>query len=219
MAHLQTEIFRMSLPDQCRIMENGLINAKDNDIAEYLTVFGFDSAKIDKGISKVQMVRSLHSQQQIEFGEQLTATATFNELKAKADKKLGSTWKIAKMAISDHGVKKTLGIHKSKSSTNNGWIKQFEQFYRNITPSIVENLSEYGYNNDKIDAEIAMLNEVVEAHKVQDDETGEAQMATVHRDEATDNLHSWMRKFYKISKIALSDEPSLLEKIGIIHRN
>ncbi len=219
MAHLQSDIFRMALPDQCRIMSNGLINAKETASAQFITPFGFNSAKIDMGIEKVNTVQSLNSQQQVEFGEQLTATATFNKLKAEADKKLGATWKIAKMTLTDNGVKKTLGIHKSKSSTNNGWIRQFEQFYRNITPAVVEELSEYGYTNEKVAEESKLLSDVIEAHKVQDDETGEAQMATVHRDEALDDLHSWMRKFYKISKIALSDEPALLEKIGIIHRN
>ncbi len=219
MAHLQTDIFRMSIPDQCRVMENGLTNAKGSDIAEYLSVFGFDTVRIDTGIFKVQTVKSLNARQQIEFGEQLTATAAFNEQKAIANKKLGATWKIAKMSITDHGVRKMLGIHRSKSSTNNGFIQQFDQFYRNITPAIVGILSEYGYSAEKLNSEKTLLDLVVAAHKIQDDETGEAQMATVHRDEAVDDLHEWMRKFYKVAKIALADEPSLLEKIGIIHRN
>ncbi|MEO6831870.1 MAG: hypothetical protein ABI169_06695 [Chitinophagaceae bacterium] len=49
----------------------------------------------------------------------------------------------------------------------------------------------------------------------QQKETGEAQQATVARDNAYDALHEWMSDFYKTAKVALRKYPQMMEKLGI----
>ncbi len=208
----------MSLEDQLRLMENGLLNSKEGEISEHLSHFGFIPTKIDIGLEKVRTTRDLHSRQQQEHGEQISSTALFNKLKKSAEKRLGTTWKIAKIAVSDSGVKRTLGINHARKFSNNGFLQQFDTLYRNITPGVIKDLAEYGYSAAKIKEECEIFEEVVRAHKKKDDETGEAQMATIHRDESVDDLHHWMRKYYKVSKLALADHPQLLERIGIRYR-
>ncbi|MEM0941615.1 MAG: hypothetical protein AAF600_19240 [Bacteroidota bacterium] len=48
---------------------------------------------------------------------------------------------------------------------------------------------------------------------------GEAQQFTVTRDEALDHLDEWMAEFKELAKIALEDQPQLLEVLGILQRN
>jgi hypothetical protein len=50
---------------------------------------------------------------------------------------------------------------------------------------------------------------------VQLKEKGEAQAATEARDKALDNLQEWMSDYIAVARIALEDEPQLMEMLGI----
>ncbi len=219
MAHLTSEIFDMELADQFRIIENGLINAKGSEILPSISIFGYHSEKIDSGLALHKIAQDLYITQQKEYGEQFSATEELHTMKADANSAVKKTWTIAKLAVTDSGLRRTLGIHKSQSQTHNGWMKQFDRFYRNIDAEVLEYLTEYGYSAEKILAERALVVAVIDADKRRDDETSEAQRATVDRDEAVDTLHDWMRTFYKVAKLSLEDQPQLLEKLGILARN
>ncbi len=219
MSHLTSDIFEMELADQFRIIENGLINAKGAEISPAISIFGYIPEKIDSGLALHQTARDLHSKQQKEYGEQFSATEDLHSIKEDANSSVKKTWKIAKIAIEDSGLRRTLGIHKSQSKTHSGWMKQFERFYRNIDGEVLEYLAEYGYTADKILAERALVQAVIDADKKRDDETGEAQRATVDRDNAVEELHDCMRKFYKVAKLSVEYDPQLLEQLGILARN
>lgn len=219
MASLVSEIFEMKLPDQLRTFETSLENAKLSEIAQHISLLGYNAERIDEGLAKNSAAKELDFAQQKEYGEQYSATAERDRLKAEADKRVSITWKIAKMAITDMAIQKTLGIHQNRLHSLNGWMKQSERFYRNITPQVMTYMAEYAYTDEKILEEKNMVDAVIAADKKQVDETGDAQRATLVRDEAVDDLHAWMKKFYKVAKLALKEEPQLLEKLGVLDRS
>ncbi len=218
MAYLSHEILELSYDDQFQVISNGLENAKTTELTNYLSVFNYDKVRIDEGITLLETARTLHTKQQVEFGEQLSATTMYNEMRKAIETRVSATWKIAKISITDRGMKRTLGIDRNRLYTKSGFAKQFEQFYRNLDTKALELLGKFGYTAEKIAEEQQLIRDLIAADKTQDDETSEAQAATFVRDEAIDLLHEWCRSFYTVAKIALADNPQLLEKIGIIAR-
>lgn len=215
MAYKAHEILELSIDTQFQVIENGLTNAKESDITPFLSLFNYGETRINEGLAILEHARTRHSQQQQEYGEQISSTATYDALVKAVNRRCGATWKIAKIAVTDSGERRTLGIHRTRKYTKTGMSEQFDQFYRNYSPEALNAMAAFGYTQEKIDEEYQLVKEVILAGKTQDDETSEAQAATAKRDEAIDALHDWCRNFYKIAQIALADEPQLMEKLGI----
>jgi anion-transporting ArsA/GET3 family ATPase len=71
----------------------------------------------------------------------------------------------------------------------------------------------------KLQDEAALMNRVYLKHLQQAKETGEAQEATKIRDKALDELAVYVSNLWAIVKVALSDSPQQLEKLGILARS
>ena len=54
---------------------------------------------------------------------------------------------------------------------------------------------------------------------MQEKEKGEAQAATKARDAAIDELQDWLSDYLAIAKVALEDNPQLLEGLGVLVRS
>ena len=50
-------------------------------------------------------------------------------------------------------------------------------------------------------------------------EKGEAQAATKRRDAALDAMQDWLSDYLAIAKVALEEEPQLLEGLGVLQRS
>ena len=56
------------------------------------------------------------------------------------------------------------------------------------------------------------------ANLTQEKEKGEAQAATKARDAALDDLQDWLSDYLAIAKVALEEDPQLLEGLGVLQR-
>ena len=62
----------------------------------------------------------------------------------------------------------------------------------------------------------ALIPEVEAARAAYLKEKGESQDATTIKDTAFAKLDDWMSEFYAVARIALEDNPQLLEALGLI---
>ncbi len=86
-------------------------------------------------------------------------------------------------------------------------------------PEIADVLSGYGYTAKKLATERAKIVELSTAMKAHEAALGAAQHATSEQNKAMDALDYWMGGLVRIARVALRDEPQLLEKLGILKRS
>lgn len=61
-----------------------------------------------------------------------------------------------------------------------------------------------------------MIESIVESRRERLQKTGEAQDATQKRDDVRRALRTWVTDFRAIARVALRDEPQLLEALGTV---
>jgi len=81
-------------------------------------------------------------------------------------------------------------------------------------PFITE-LSQHGWKLEKINAAEEELAGLTETEVAQQEAIGAATTARQARDAAFQELDDWMRKFRRISRLALRNEPGLKRMVGV----
>ncbi len=191
----------------------------DTEILLAMTEFGYDAAKINEGVIIYQGVYGLFQQQKTEYTEQYAASEDLKIRWAESNRVTMSYVKVARVALkSDYGAYIKLGLDKARNRSLSGWISQARQFYANALSAtdILTKLAGFGITDTKLNAGKQLVDETETLNITHKKEMGEAQQATLDRDNAIDNLEDWISDFIAIARIALADRPQLLEKLGIV---
>lgn len=126
---------------------------------------------------------------------------------------------ISRVALrGDRGAEASMQMAGERKKSLSGWLKQAKAFYANSLNNkpILEALGEFCVTSEKLKEAQALVLDVESKINAQLKEMGEAQAATVKRDDALDELQEWMSDFVEISRIALENESQYLEVLGIV---
>ncbi len=207
------------LSDAQLAIDNALNNPK---VLEYLSDFGYTKAKIQQGKQLYSAAAAAQLAQQAEAGGQISATTDVNEAWETAKKSYMRFLKVARVAFKrNSGVATQLDLGGTRKKSLSGWMAQAQQFYKNALGDqvVLSELKEFGITEPKLKAGLAELAVIEQANLVQEKEKGEAQAATEKRDAALDELQDWLSDYLAIAKVALEEEPQLLEGMGVLARS
>jgi hypothetical protein len=111
----------------------------------------------------------------------------------------------------------SLGLTGERPRSLSGWLRSARILYTNIleTPQALEIMANYGYAAERLQEELQNVEEIERLHVKQLSGKSEAQRTTQKRDEAIDELCNWFSDFRAIARVALYDDPQLLEALGI----
>jgi hypothetical protein len=197
-------------------------NALNNkQILAALSDLGYTAERIQQGKALYTTALSAQNTQQMEAGEQKSATAELEANRAVANATYMRFVKIARVAFKrDAGIATQLDLGGDRKRNLAGWLAQVNQFYTNAlaNPAVMEGLGNFGITHDKLQAGLAEVNVVEASNLTQEKEKGEAQAATQTRDQALDALQEWLSDYLAIAKVALEDNPQLLEALGLLQR-
>ncbi|MDR2027463.1 MAG: hypothetical protein LBQ01_07890 [Prevotellaceae bacterium] len=201
-------------------IENGIRGAQNNpEVQERLNVYGYTPEHISKGKQLLDNVIGLTSTQVEEYSDQYIATDELGKRWTSAYSKYMITVKVVRVAF--NGQPELLQRFNATGRRNrslSGWLRDARILYTNLlnSPDALEAMAKFGYSVEKLNGEMADVDEVENLHSKRLSEKSAAQLSTVERDEAFDALCKWYSDFRAIARIALYDKPQLLEALGIV---
>lgn len=197
-------------------INNSLSDAK---ILNAVSLMGYPETKLNEGVTLLGDATTLFEEQKREYGELDAAQVGFETERKAANTTYVNLVRIGRIAFKkDVKAISTLELHGRRAHTISGWLRQTQGFYRAI---LANNdwkaaLAVYGQTEEILNAQLAAVESVATASETVKKEKGDAQNATLERDEKLEELVEWVNDYEVIARIALADKLQLLEKLGIV---
>ena len=184
--------------------------------------FGYGTERLNQGKALYNALAAAQLEKSSESGEQISASEAVQAQWEMAKKSYMRLVKVARVALKkEGGAIAQLALSGKRKESLSGWLSQANQFYQNAlsSPAILKALKEFGITDKKLKAGLKEIEAVEAANLVQEKEKGEAQAATKRRDAALDAMQDWLSDYLAIAKVALEEEPQLLEGLGVLQRS
>ncbi len=210
---------KQTISEQIVASQTAIDNALNHtEIQKKMAGFGYDRKKLMEGNALCQKVRMLNFSKQSKYSEQLRSTDTFQADLLQVDKSYKKHLKIARVAFeNDRATSEALQIRGKRKTDTHGWLEQAYAFYYAID-AYTEVMSRYNVSQEELMQTRAMVEALYSTRQQQIQSKGESQQATFVRDQARKELKAYMSRFRKTARIALMDNPQLLEVLGIVIR-
>jgi hypothetical protein len=208
-----------SIAEQTKEARTLITNSRQHpDIQRALTDFGYSIKNLEKGQALLEHFLLLQSAKRQNYGAKLSATAAvyteLEQVKATYDEHRT----LARLAFkNDRGLQTTLGLYEPYPDRRSAFTALVTNFYAQLLPHH-KAVQRYGLTRAEIEQAQATVVAFVEAQQQQTQRKGEAQSATQKRNQALKNLQQWVRGYRAIVRVALADNPQLLEVLGLLVR-
>ena len=209
----------LSISKRIEVASYAITNALNNPvITAALAVFGYDATRLNDGKTLLDNVKTLQAKQKQEYIEQRAATSDRDAIREEIDVIYEKHLKLARVAFKhEPNILLALEADGARLRAYDGWKAQVTVFYDAALSNqpIMDGLAQFNITTTDLTDVQAKLATLDAAEATQKTEIGEAQQATLDRDTALDALDDWMSSFQEVARIALEDNPQLLESLGI----
>ena len=196
--------------------------AADPEISTAMGGVGFGPQRLAIGRGLIEAASFAVSAQVAAAGAYRAASATADSFEKVSRSGVSSFGQVAAVALGDdRAALTTLGLDRPMPRAIAPFLTAVLAVYDNAlgNPGLLEKLSAFGYNQERLTAERGRVLELIEARRAQEMAKGAAQQATAKQGQAMTALAREMRDFRRIARVALKDRPQLLEKLGIMARS
>jgi hypothetical protein len=194
----------------------------DAQIGKYLGEYGYQTPKLSEGKTLYEAADGAVKKQVAAMGDKKNASARQEAAEKRARTAYQNLAQVARAAFrGDKGSLASLGLDNPMPTPLPLFLTMATALFDNAshTAQIAATLAGFGYTTEKLSAERGKIVELSAAIQAHEAASGAAQQATSEQNKAMEALDYWMGAFIRVAKVALRDEPQLLEKLGILKRN
>ncbi|MBN2164911.1 MAG: hypothetical protein JW717_01405 [Marinilabiliaceae bacterium] len=200
-----------------------LENAENqSEIATVMSELGYDSTTIVEGKTLLAETRQAYDANKTEDDETSEASANFKKLKEQLANNYSSDRKKAKVIFrKDILTAEKLGLTGTIPQAYIKWLELAKKFYTTaLNDTEIQNkLSRLNITVESLTANQTLISQLETARTNYLREVGESQDSTKIKDAAFVKMDDWMSEFYAVARIALEDNPQLLESLGKLVRS
>ncbi|NQX81890.1 MAG: hypothetical protein HRT66_07855 [Flavobacteriaceae bacterium] len=186
-------------------------------IASVLAEFGYDADMIAQGKAIWEETNKVYLLNKTEDIETSEAYSDFSNRREQLSEIYEMHRKKAKVIFEDDNMSKVkLGVKGILPKAYVKWLQVVKMFYTeaNANREIKNKLSTLKITEEDITNTIYIISDLEKLRNKYVIEKGESQNTTKLKDKAMIKLSDWMARFIAVAKIALSDNPQLLETLG-----
>ena len=198
------------------MIENTL---SDPEMLAAAATLGYSREKIGEGKALFQKCRELSMRVSGAQAEKLEATVLAAEARKNAHAAYARTLKVARIAFAGNiKAEKALQLDGRRKRDFSGWTEQAGTFYGNLqgNKDLSAVMASYGWTAERLSSELTLVREAERRNNDRNSAAGDARKAVETRDDCFNELAVWVSAFRKIMRIALSETPQALEKLGIV---
>ena len=191
--------------------------AKHPKVKKQLELFGYPAARMQELQDLIAQAEAFKDDKK-DFYSQKRSLA---KQMAVAVEELKTLYKehltVARFAFrNDTYLQGQLELKGSRKSDWAGWLEQVSDFYSKAEALALPALKKQGITADEIAQGKAMAQALMAQYEERKSNKGAAQSSTKKRDEVLKAIDQWVSNFKKVAKVALQDDPQLLEVLGIV---
>ncbi len=187
------------------------------EIATIMAEFGFDETLLTEGKTLLTKTRETYDFNKTEDDETSESYNNFSTLKENLVKTYKLHRKKAKVIFrKDILILNKLSLTGSLPTSYVKWLEVVKKFYAvaSTETDIQIKLVRLKITLEELNRTIQLITDLELSRAEYLREKGESQDATKLKDSAFGEIDDWMSEFYAVAKIALEDNPQLLESLG-----
>lgn len=198
-------------------------NAKfESVLAGTLAEYGYDTATVEQGEALYNALIEKYNTNKTESAEETTAYAVFDAALENTQATYSTDRKKAKIVFKDQpDVIKNLQLKGIAPVRNAELIDTMRLFYEtlNTNTQLLNALQRLKITADHVTQQLTNIVNTQNTYATYIQEKGESQQATQDKNKAFDAVTKWVSEFYAVAKIALDDQPQLLERVAKLVRS
>lgn len=190
---------------------------KDTVLAAILAEYGYDAATIAQGEALYNNFVEKYDTNKTETAQETTAYSVFSNAFETTAAIYKTDRKKAKIVFKNQpDVLRNLQLNKPLLERNALVIDTMRLFYDMLhnNTELLTALNRLKITADHVNQQLANVTNVQTVYATYVQEKGESQQATQDKNKAFDAVSKWVSEFYSVAKIALEDQPQLLESIS-----
>ena len=189
--------------------------SSDKDLQKKMSVYGFTPQSLQQGIKLLNVVELTGDTREQKSREARHLTHQITQERQTTQAVFRNHVAIARAAFREEPlVQQDLKIDKMATG-NWGWAKQALDFYK-LAPIQMARLQQFGATPEAFQQNQAAVQALLDLRAERQQRKGKTQDFTQERNRKIKELRDWYGEFRRLARIALKENPQLLETFGIV---